>query len=47
MVINNPELRQKLSEQCRKFVQEKYTLEATFGKMEASIESILAKRNKP
>ena len=46
MVINNPELRQKLSEQCRKFVQERYTLEATFGKMEASLESVLAKRNK-
>ena len=37
MVINNPELRQKLSEQCRKLVQERYTLEATFGKMEASL----------
>ena len=46
MVINNPDLRQKLSEQCRKLVQERYTLEATFGKMEASLESILAKRNK-
>jgi len=46
MVINNPELRQKLSEQCRKLVQERYTLEATFGKMEASLESVLAKRSK-
>ncbi len=46
MVINNPELRQKLSEQYRKFVQERYTLEATFGKLEASLESILSKRNK-
>jgi len=46
MLINNQELRQKLSEESRKFVQERYNLEATFGRMETSIRAILAGKNK-
>ena len=46
MVINNPELRQKLSEQCRKFVQERYTLEATFGKLEREIKNLYYSKHK-
>ena len=32
-LLNDPELRRHISEECRKFVAEKYTIEETYGKL--------------
>lgn len=46
MIMKNPDLRKQMSDECRKFVKNKYSLEATYGKLEQEIKNLYYSKHK-
>jgi hypothetical protein len=46
MIIKNPDLRNQMSDEYRKFVKNKYLLETTYGKLEQDIKNLYYSKHK-